>query len=435
MPFSKTLLVILPQFFPKMPPIGLGYLQGFLENKGVACDILDLNNIFYNISDKELKKEWLVSSNISFEKNIMSNIKNNHPAEYNFFIQKTLQYDFIGFAVFKSNILSTIEAARLLKKKRKDIRIIFGGPEITRQFFKGKGKIGKDILNSADFFVVGEGERPLYEYLSGRKFPDNIARFQELQNFDEIPFPEYRGLELKNYPRIDAIPVQFSRGCVRRCNFCSERLLYKGFRRRPVKSVIDEIKFHRIKNNTKSFVFFDSLINGDLEALEELCDAIIANFGSINFEAQIAVRRDMKEGLFEKLKKSGCYNLFVGLESGSRAVLKKMNKGFSPNEAEIFFSRLKNAGLSFGISIIVGYPGETEKDFKDGLNFIIRNKDIIPKIEQVNPFTYYDGAISPKNGDYKLNKTSLKRMEIFIREIKKNNFRYTNAFLGNLIEK
>ena len=60
---------------------------------------------------------------------------------------------------------------------------------------------------------------------------------------------------------------------------------------------------------------------------------------------------------------------------------------------------------------------------------------IIPKIEQVNPFTYYDGTDTSASDDYKCQKTSLERMDIFIREIKRAHFKYTNAFLGNLIEK
>jgi len=149
----------------------------------------------------------------------------------------------------------------------------------------------------------------------------------------------------------------------------------------------------------------------------------------------MVIRSDMSEQLLKKMKKSGCYNLFIGLESGSAATLKRMHKGFSPDEASRFFAKLKSAGFSFGISVIVGYPGESAKDFKESLDFILRHREIIPKIEQVNPFTYYDGTSVFPKGDYKLNKASLSRMDYFVRRIKEQGFKYTNAFLGNLIEK
>lgn len=142
----------------------------------------------------------------------------------------------------------------------------------------------------------------------------------------------------------------------------------------------------------------------------------------------------MPRTLMVKMKESGCYNLFIGLESGCDRTLQRMNKGFNGKTALDFFNKLLNAGLCFGISVIIGYPGETENDFKKSLDFIIKNKEYIPKIEQVNPFTYYDGTESNPDGDYKKNKDSLLRLEKFVSEIKRHNFKYTNAFIGNLIE-
>lgn len=431
----NLLLTILPLFHPKMPPLGLGYLESFLAKDGIDASIFDLNNIFYNLSDDRLKKQWLINCNVSLENSILAIIKSNHPVEFHATIERMLSNDVIGFSCFKSNFAATRGIIRILKSRRKDIKVILGGPEITRQFFKGGGKFDSQIKQLADFFVVGEGERPLYDYLKAKKKSGEIAKFAQLDDLSGIPFPRYSSLDLCAYPRKDAVPLQFSRGCIRRCRFCSERLLYRGFRRREVESIIDEIKYHKTKNNTDYFLFSDSLINADLPGLEELCDKIIEHFGSVNWEAQIAIRDDMSEEILKKMKKSGCYNLFVGLESGSDITLKKMNKGFTSHQACGFFRKLNASGLFFGISIIVGYPKETASDFKESLDFVLRHKDIIPKIEQVNPFTYYDGTPADKNFDYKINQYSLERMGIFINEIKRNNFKYTNAFLGNLIEK
>lgn len=112
-----------------------------------------------------------------------------------------------------------------------------------------------------------------------------------------------------------------------------------------------------------------------------------------------------------------------------------MNKGFTADDALHFFKSLRQAGLFFGVSIITGYPGETELDSQNSLEFIIQHKDIIPQIAQINPFTYYDGTTADKDADYKTNPDALKRMEIFVQEIKRHGFMYTNAFIGNLMEK
>lgn len=430
----NILLALAPAFWPKMPPIGLGYLQSYLLDKAIDTEILDLNNLFYNLSNSNLRKQWLISCNVSFENSILAVIKKNYPKEYNNAINKLLSFDTVGFSCFKSNFVSTGEIIKALKSKNKDISIILGGPEITRQFIKNRGRFDNNLMRLVDLFVAGEGELPLYNFINGKKYIGKIAKFEQLAWLKTLSFPRYKGIDFALYPRADASALQFSRGCIRRCRFCSERLLYNNFRSRRPQSVIEEIRHHK-ENGIKYFIFFDSMINADIGALEDLCDKIIANFGSVNWEAQIAIRNDMKQKIFEKMKKSGCYNLFVGLESGCDKTLKKMNKGFSSGEAINFFGQLKKAGLFFGISVIIGYPGETDSDFKQSLDFIIHNKDIIPKIEQVNPFTYYDGTSADKHADYKINNCALKKMEIFVREIKKRGFKYTNAFLGNLVEK
>lgn len=65
----------------------------------------------------------------------------------------------------------------------------------------------------------------------------------------------------------------------------------------------------------------------------------------------------------------------------------------------------------------------------------MRHKNIIPKIEQANPFVYYEGADVTEDSTDKDNAVALKRYEIFIDTIKREGIRHTNAFLGNLMEK
>ncbi len=432
---QNILLTVLPPAWPNMPPIGLGYLQAFLAQKGIYADLLDFNHVFYTLSDHQLQRQWLVSCNTFLEENIISRIEENNSREFHDAIEKMLNYGIVGFSCFKSNFETTLRMAELLKSKKNTIEIIFGGPEITRQFFKTDGRFHSFLLQVADYLIVGEGEIPLYHYLMGNNNRKKVATFEQLHDLADLPFPFYRGIDLNVYPRKNTIPLQFSRGCIRRCNFCSERLLYKNFRTRPINSLIDEIRHHKIDNKTPYFVFYDSLINADLKKLESLCDNIIEYFGSIPWEAQIAIRNDIAKKLLEKMKQSGCYSLFVGLESGSDTTLKHMNKGFTAADALSFFNNLHTAGLFFGISIIVGYPGETDQDFQNTLDFIIRHKDIIPQIAQMNPFMYYDGTSADETADYRANPTARKRMEILVHEMKRHKIKHTNAFIGNLIEK
>jgi len=409
-------------------------LQSYLAQLHLQADVLDLNNYFYNFVESVLKKEWLKSCNTNLEENMFSLLTSAHSQQLEQALNKLLQYDIIGFSCFKSNLKTTLEFIKLIKCKKSGMRIVLGGPEMACRYFKENKRIPDFICEHAGFIVVGEGELALAKFLSGRS-KSSMVLFEQLPHLSELSFPSYRGLELSSYPKKRVLPLQFSRGCIRRCDFCSERLLHKGMRIRPVKNIIEEIRFHKSQNDIENFIFFDSLINADLKKLEQLCDAIINRFGSINWEAQCAIRCDMPERLLAKMKQSGCYNLFVGLESGADGVLQRMHKGFTVKQAQKFFRKLKKADLSFGISLIVGYPDESEREFKKSIDFVIKNQEIIPKIEQLNPFTYYEGTRAEKSADYKTAPKSLNRMRIFAETLKSHGIKYTNAYIGNLIEK
>jgi len=345
-------------------------------------------------------------------------------------INELIKYPVVGFTVYKSNQHVINEIARKLKTKDKSIKIIFGGPQVSSEYFKNKVGFEKQFQDICDLCVVGEGERPILSFLQGDT--KKLAVYEECVS-EALAIPDYSDFDLSEYPKKGAVSVTCSRGCIKQCTFCAEKLLYKKFRTQSTQKIIEQIAKHKNKG-VKQFIFHDSLINGDLNALENLCDEIVDKFGNISWEAQIAIRNDMPEELFKKIKKSGCYHLFVGLESGCDKTLKNMNKGFTSSDAVSFFKKLKKHELSFGVSIITGFPQERQEDFQESLDFIISNKEIIPKIEQINPFVYYAGIDLPKEADYKNRQESIKRAHIFIEKISDAGFKHTKAFMMNLVE-
>lgn len=431
---SKIALVLAPPFWPKLPPLSLVCLGSYLLEKGLQVSLLDLNNEFYNCADAMLQKEWIQSCNPSFCKDAASILQKNYPKRWEEMIHSLLGYAAIGFSCHQSNIQTTLLLAETVKSHSPETKIIFGGPEITRFYFASDGKFSEEMHKNTDLLVVGEGEKSLWEF-----FQDKISKkticFNELDDLNSYNLIQgYQQINFNRYPRQNTVALLLSRGCLNKCRFCSERLLYKKARIRSIENIILEIDFHLRANKIESFVFHDSMLNINLSRLERLCDAIIKRFGSISWEAQMAVRPNMSEQLLKKLKQSGCYNLFIGLESGCDDTLFNMHKGFTSLEAAMFFKKLHKAELSFGISIIVGYPGETEQEAEESLRFLIANKDYIPKIEQINPYVYYEGTDLKATSDAYHNPVLLKRVEYFVNALKQHGFKITNAFINNLIK-
>ncbi|MDD5745867.1 MAG: radical SAM protein [Candidatus Omnitrophica bacterium] len=432
---KKTIaLVLAPVFWPNLPPLSLIALGSFLLRQGEDVRLVDANNLFFNRVDETYKKAWLKSTNRCFEESAADLLKKEYSKQWQELVGALAGYAVAGFSCYRSNLPVTLVLARELRRMNSAVKIVFGGPEITRDYFKTGGKFSPELRQSADLLVAGEGEKPLADFIQGRLKVPTVC-FDELDGLRGHDYiAGYRRLRGAEYPRKKTVSLLLSRGCRRTCRFCSERLLYTKVRMRDIDDVLSEIRFHKQEQEVDTFVIHDSMINTDLKFLEDFCDAVIAEFGSIAWEAQMGIRPDMPEPLLGKLKQSGCYNLFIGLESGSGQTLRRMRKGFSPADAALFFKKLHAAGLRFGVSIIVGFPGETQEDCEESLRFLIVHKAVIPKIEQINPFVYYDG-IDCRAPDTRDEAVALRRTEYVITRLRQEGFRMTNAFVNNLIGK
>jgi len=412
-------LIQAPPFWLKTPPLSLIYLKNYLKTKGIGSNIADLNISAFKVLGLT-QKEWL-TLNCDFEKNLFKTIENKYPRLLNNLYRQIEPADYIGFSLTKRNAPFSYALAKRVNQKFKDKQIIFGGPHT---FFLDQ----KKKLDDKNWWIIGEGEIPIGEILqkNGNQ-KQKIFRFQEIKDLDTLPFYDFEPLNINSYSK--SLPLFSSRGCLYKCNFCSERRLIKVFRNHSPEYMIDQIKLLQSKYRTNSFVFCDSLINYNKKWLQKFCSLVLKNNLAINWEAQIRVDKTFSLELAQLMKKSGCYNLFVGLESGSDKVLKLMNKGFDTSGAVEFFEILKQANLHFEISLIFGYPGEENQDFNKTLQFIKKNKNLIPKIAQVNPFIDYLADFKDKTYPRKRANT---RVNEFLKLINQEKIKYTRSFINNL---
>lgn len=405
-----------PPSWLKTPPLALVYLENYLRANGFKVTVRDINAELFK-STEIRQNDWL-ALNKDFEESLFGSIKGS--ADFLETLYKEIEsYEYVGFSVLRRNSSFSFKLAEKIREKFSSKKIIFGGPQTFFLNYKEK-------LDDNAFWVTGEGESALLKILNGCS--QKVLRFEELEDLDSLPFLDFDCLGFNNYS--NSIPILSSRGCKFGCNFCSERKLYKKFRQHSPKYTSDLIKYLTQKYGTNAFVFCDSLINYSNEWLEKFCLNLIQDNNNIKWEAQMRVDKQFSEKLGLLMKESGCYNLFVGFESASAATLKNMNKGFDPEIAESFFRKLKNSGLHFEISLIFDYPGETDEDFRETLDFIVRNKHNIPKIAQANPFTDYMGSFPDKTFP---RAKAMEKIKLFLSTIEKEKIKYTKSFINNLV--
>ncbi len=409
-------LINTPPSWIKTPPLSLAYLKAYLKKHRVKTQTVDLNLQLFTLVSPSLP-QWL-KLNQNFEENLFNFAENKFPSFFENLYDSLKPATHIGFSVLRRNSAFAFSMAEKIRQKFPQKKIIFGGPQTL--FLEKQGS-----LNELDYWVIGEGETALCSIINGEK--QKCYRFNELANLDELPLYDFGQPKARNC--YSPLPLLSSRGCPYRCSFCTERLLYKKFRCHSPQYILEQITYLKKKYSRENFVFLDSLINYSRKWLFDFCSLLLKSNLGIKWEAQMRIENNFPPELAELIKKSGCYNLFIGLESGSDKVLELMNKGFNTSTATNFFKVLKKVGLHFEISLIFGYPGEKEEDFKATLNFIQKNKYLIPKIAQANPFLDYMNSFPKQKYS---TPAAEKRVDKFIEVMEEEKIRYTKSFIGNL---
>lgn len=395
-------LVMIPPWEPKRPPLGLAYISEFLRSKSFKLKLLDFNIELYRTVSLDKRLFWEISNINSMHPNkITSKMFDCFRDEIDALVNQiiSLECDLVGFSVNIASIGLAGKIATLIKKKKKDKRIIFGGTGCFWEY--DRCLIFPEDFWAIDAFVIGEGEETLEKILNNYK---SSKRFDEVKgvifrkedflkpadpfytrDIDNLPFPTFSDFNLDLYTTRQ-IPMLISRGCIGRCSFCIDHLMCGAYRYRSPEKILEEIKYHININKIKGFAFNDLICNGNLKQLERFCDLIIDAQINIIWGSYAMVRKKMSFEFLKKMHKAGCIFLCYGLESGSDRTLKRMNKFYTSEDAERVIRATYEAGIQTAINIIVGFPGETEEDFKQTISFIKRNKEYIYEITNVSSF-------------------------------------------------
>jgi radical SAM superfamily enzyme YgiQ (UPF0313 family) len=391
----------MPQWNISQPPMGISYIGSYLKHNGHNIMLSDFSIELYSQLQEEMKYimdsgsyhlNWIDPS--KFNSEVLPKI--NHFIEDCFNKIKDANPRVVGFSVLTTNYLATIEVAQKLKAHDPKIVIILGGPYVTR--YEAAPDAVK--MNCIDFVVPDEGEETCNElvnailseektdfkeikglmFMDGHETIDTGSR-QMIADINSIPYPKYDLFPLEKYKTI-CIPILGSRGCIFKCSFCSETVLWKRFRFRTAENLIAEFKFQLNNFDTNTFYIVDSLINGNMKELIKFCELVIEEGLSISWGGKASIRTQMTKETILLMAKAGCTNIQYGIESGSPEVIRDMRKGFTVDIAKRVLRDTYEAGIHTGTFFLVGFPTETEKHYNETKQFL---KDIECYIDEVIP--------------------------------------------------
>ncbi len=279
--------------------------------------------------------------------------------------EDVFEADAVGISTITSTAPRAYEIANIVR--REGIPVFMGGPHVTF--------MDEEALAHCDYVLRGEAEETIlpfikalesgsgWEGIDGLSYRDNdgaIVRTKDVahcHDLDRYPIPDHSLIHGLKQVKSDqeVTPVMTSRGCPFGCTFCAvTRMFGRRYRFRSVENVIKELQARK----PAYLFFYDDNFAANVKHTKELLREMIRQKITPQWYAQVRIDIAKDPELLDLMKRSGCYYLFIGLESINPATLKAMNKSQTVEEIEQAIRAIHRRGIRIHGMFIFGADGD-----------------------------------------------------------------------------
>lgn len=291
------------------PPLGILYLAGYLKEKGLKVQCLD--------------------------------IALGHTLDM-------VESDIVGVSFTTPQRDSAFKIASRLKNKV----LIAGGPHPTH--------MEQECLdNGFDHVVKGYGEHKLYNILINEyKLP--MEEIKTEPRATDLPYPDRDALPIHEYVQyIDgrlSTPILTARGCNNSCSFCSK--ISRKLKLQTAERTINEMHHITETYGFTAFTIYDDSFTISKKRLAKIVDGIKDD----DYRFRCFCRSDLlSDKVCELLACMGMDTVGIGIESGSDDILKMNMKRATRDDNTEAIERLHKHGIKAKAFLIAGLPGETHE--------------------------------------------------------------------------
>ncbi len=144
------------------------------------------------------------------------------------------------------------------------------------------------------------------------------------------------------------------------------------WRGRSAQNVFEEIRLLVEGYKVEEIFFNDDYLTFDKERMEELCEMILSKSLKFRWNTPNGIAlHSLDSELVTLMKKAGCVNICVGVESGNEMIRNKIiRKGLSEETIRKGLEICKKEGLPVVGFFILGIPGENENTFEDTIKMV-----------------------------------------------------------------
>jgi anaerobic magnesium-protoporphyrin IX monomethyl ester cyclase len=340
-----------------LPPIGLGYIASHLKRDGIDVQLIDAVDQRIPLSEltdtiKAIQPDFVASNIFTTNYEIVKDLFESLQFKTHFIIGG------LSTRQLYSNILSW--------KTSNPIDIVTGDGELITV------DVVRNRVSEQPFFEMGK-KRVFKVDTNSKYFVRCLSTVQlDRSFFLNEPVVHPLGFIESN--------IVTSRGCIYNCTFCAAaRSLNEGYsvRENSADGIIKELQ--DIKRNypeVQSIRVLDDLFLKNSKTIEKAANV----FSHFDFQwrsmAHVMTFKDVDDSLMMKLKESGCYEVFIGIESGSPRILSQIKKTKNVETIIANLSKVLKAGINMKGYFIYGFPGETEDDMEQTYQLACSLKDI-----------------------------------------------------------
>jgi anaerobic magnesium-protoporphyrin IX monomethyl ester cyclase len=353
------------------PPLGIAYLAAFLREHGHEVAILDAVAEGFHTEIPEGTKTYRYG--LDFPE-IEARIRAFCP-------------DLVGVSsMFSIQSHNAEHVARVAKQADPRIVTVLGGVHPT--LFPERTMENPHV----DFVVLGQGEYTLLgllEILGGNRSPETLKGFsyrengtvrvdrdhQHIQELDALPLPARDLLPMERYFRINmphggivrrkpVTTLVSSRGCTLSCGFCNASVFWKNrISYRSPEKVVDEIQHLVDTYGIREIHFEDDNLLLDRDRAFDLFERMAERKWDLVWNAPNGLAPwKMDDALIEAMRRSGCYEVPLAIESGSQEVLRRViGKPVNLDRLPHLVRKIQAEGMFAHAFLIVGFPGETRE--------------------------------------------------------------------------
>lgn len=347
------------QGISSQPPLGLCYIATLLRQHGYDADVIDT-----------------VTAEMTIDETIERLLRDG--------------YDYVGMSLPTVALEGGVKIAEALKAGNPKIKILAGGPHPSA--------MPEDTLTRWDAFdalVVGEGEYSTLELIQCLEDGGDLSKVrglafrrngrvvvtpprERIADLDSLGKPDWTLLDetfsLYRLPvysadRSPSFSLFTSRGCIGKCEFCARSVFGRRVTRHSPEYVTDLIAQLHWDHGIRHIRFQDDNFLLNHRWLDRFLKLFAAIGGDITWSC--AGRIDLVDlDLLMRLKRSGCREIFYGLESGSQDILDFLQKNITSAQLRQTLAATRAAGMATAANVMLGNPLETRRTLELTRRFV-----------------------------------------------------------------